>query len=269
MTVVFESLLKSVARAFYPDQCVLLIDVLIRDKYLRDDADMSTRLKLPLKELRRHLQHLMQEQLVRKERVDDLEEGGSRATEFFYIDYYHALQVITYRLHLLKKGLESREKAARGTGAYECPNHARGLCEGRYTSLEAQSCYDDDLGTFVCAACRAENMQSLTPMPKESYALVPVDDRGEEAKALRDIDRVKVQLGASTDASGEVLRRGVHELLQQVNLSTSALSSNLRGGSRARGRLRRSRRSATLGRGRTPTNEPTPTKPGAAPTCCT
>ena len=145
MTVIFESLLKSVARAFYPDPCVLLVDVLLRDKYLRDDADMESRLKVPLKELRKALQHLVQEQIVKKERVDDLEEGGSRATEFFYIDYYHVLQVITYRLHLLRKGLSDREKAARGTGVYECPNYKRGRCEGRYTNLEAQSCYDDEV----------------------------------------------------------------------------------------------------------------------------
>ena len=48
--------------------------------------------------------------------------------------------------------------------------------------MEAQSCFDDDLQSFVCAACLVENEDSLEPAPKESYALEPVDDKGEEVR---------------------------------------------------------------------------------------
>ena len=54
-TVYAEALIAAVARAFYEDEAVCLIDVLIRDKFLRDD-DMSPRLSLPAKQLRRTLQ---------------------------------------------------------------------------------------------------------------------------------------------------------------------------------------------------------------------
>ena len=59
---------------------------LIRYKFLRDD-DMMNRLSLPAKQLRRTLQFLQEEHLVKFELVDDLQVGGSQATKFWYIDY--------------------------------------------------------------------------------------------------------------------------------------------------------------------------------------
>lgn len=79
-TIHAESLLSTIARAFYPDECVMLIDVLLRDKYLRDD-DMAPRLSLPAKQLRRTLQFLEEEMLVKHELVDDLVMGGSQNTK--------------------------------------------------------------------------------------------------------------------------------------------------------------------------------------------
>ena len=73
------------ARAFYDDDVVCLIDVLLRERYLRDD-DMHVRLSLPAKQLRRTLQFLEEEQLVKHELVDDLAMGGSQNTKFWYIE---------------------------------------------------------------------------------------------------------------------------------------------------------------------------------------
>ena len=79
-TIHAEALISTVARAFYSDDCVMLIDVLLRDKYLRDD-DMAPRLSLPAKQLRRTLQFLEEEMLVKHELVDDLAMGGSQNTK--------------------------------------------------------------------------------------------------------------------------------------------------------------------------------------------
>lgn len=58
----------------------MLVDVLLRDKFLRDD-DMAPRLSLPAKQLRRTLQFLEEEQIVKHELVDDLVMGGSQNTK--------------------------------------------------------------------------------------------------------------------------------------------------------------------------------------------
>ena len=56
-TVYAEALIANIGRAFYEDAAICLIDVLIRDKFLRDD-DMGSRLFLPPKQIRRTLQFL-------------------------------------------------------------------------------------------------------------------------------------------------------------------------------------------------------------------
>ena len=61
-----EALISTIARAYYDDDVVCLIDVLIRDKYLRDD-DMGVRLGLAAKQLRRTLQYMEEEKLVKYE----------------------------------------------------------------------------------------------------------------------------------------------------------------------------------------------------------
>ena len=86
LTVYAEALISTTARAFYDDDVVALIDVLISDKFLRDD-DMAPRLKLPARQLRRTLQFLEEQLLVKHELVDDLPSGGSQNTKFWYIDY--------------------------------------------------------------------------------------------------------------------------------------------------------------------------------------
>ena len=48
----------------------------------------------------------------------------------------------------------------------------------------------------------------MEPAPKESYALEPVDDRGEEAKAKSDIERVKEQLGREEGKGGIEVKEG-------------------------------------------------------------
>lgn len=123
LTVYAEALIATVARAFYEDDAVCLIDVLIRDKFLRDD-DMAPRLKFPAKRLRAILQFLQEEHLVKSEDVDDLAQGGSQGTKFWYIDYNHAVHTIRLRLHLLRKELEEAELSARSNSFYLCPGES-------------------------------------------------------------------------------------------------------------------------------------------------
>ena len=213
-----ESLLKSVSRAFFPDSSVSLLDVLIRDKYLRDDEDMEARLKLPAKEIRQTVTFLRQQSLVYEESVDDLETGGSRQTSFYYIDYYRAVQVISLRIHLLFRQIQDRESQARGSGNYQCPNYAKGQCNGVYSLLQAQNCVDFNTKMFLCAHCQHLNSTSLSPADPKTYELVPIDDKEELQRAMRDMAKVREQLGeAKFPGTDKLMRPGVMELLQRVS----------------------------------------------------
>ena len=228
-TVHAEALIQTVARAFYDDDAVCLIDVLIRDKYLRDD-DMAPRLSLPNKKIRSTLQFLQEEHLVKFELVDDLRSGGSQATKFWYIDIHHAVNVIRYRIYLLKKGLDDAELRARSNSMYVCPGYPTKVCNGRYTETEAQQYVNPNTGHFYCRECYTNHRNNPEPPPESTYTLQLVDNAKDLKRAEENIRRVRVQLSAKMIGNSQ-LRAGIYDLLQKVRSKGGSnpqpLSSNL------------------------------------------
>ena len=234
-TVHAEALIQTVARAFYDDDAVCLIDVLIRDKFLRDD-DMAPRLSLPNKKIRSTLQFLQEEHLVKFELVDDLRSGGSQATKFWYIDIHHAVNVIRYRIYLLKKRLDEAELRARSNSMYICPGYPTKVCNGRYTETEAQQYVNPETGHFYCRECYRNHMNNPEPPPESSYILQLVDNAKDLKQAEENIRRVRVQLSAKMIGNFQ-LRAGIYDLLQNVRggknvgvgggIKPQVLSSNL------------------------------------------
>lgn len=226
-TVYAEALISTVARAFYDDTCIALIDVLIRDKFLRDDQDMGMRLSLPPKQLRKTLQFLQDEHLVKAEAVNDLAEGGSQATRFFYIDYNHAVKSIRLRIFLLRKKLEDAEKRARHSSVYICPGYKTKTCNGRYTETEAQQVVDPETGLFLCQECMNAHVANPDPPPKETYTLQLVDNTKSLKEAIDNIRRVDVQFKSKT-VGNQQMRQGIYDLIQKIKAKGSVpLVSNL------------------------------------------
>ena len=218
LTVFAEGLISTVARAFYEDEVVCLIDVLIRDKFLRDD-DMAPRLQLPVKKLRATLQFLQSEHIVKEENVDDLHEGGSQATKFFYIDYCTAVHSIRLRLHLLRQKLEKAELQARSSSFYLCPGYKDQRCNGRYTEEEAQRVLDYESGLFLCQECARNYENDPNAPPKSSYTLQLVDNEKDLKLAMDNLRRLNVQLSAKTIGNHQ-LRPGIYDWLQKVRGGT-------------------------------------------------
>lgn len=214
LTVYAEALIATVARAFYDDEAVCIIDVLIRDKFLRDD-DMAPRLQLPAKRLRATLQFLTEEHLVRSETVDDLAQGGSQATKFYYLDYNRSVHSIRLRLHLLRKKLEHAELRARSSSFYLCPGYKLKRCNGRYTEEEAQQVLDTNTGLFLCQECARNYQNDPNGLPVENYTLQLVDNTKELKEAMDNLRRVNVQLSSKFIGSHQ-LRTGIYDLLQKV-----------------------------------------------------
>ena len=64
-----EALVAAVARAFYPDDVAIVLDALIRDRYVRED-EMGRRLRMSARQARKLLQLLEGERLVDFEVLD-------------------------------------------------------------------------------------------------------------------------------------------------------------------------------------------------------
>lgn len=225
LTVYAEALIATVARAFYDDEAVILIDVLIRDKFLRDD-DMAPRLSLPAKKLRATLQFLSEENLVSSETVDDLAQGGSQATKFYYLDYNRAVHSIRLRVHLLRRQLEQAELRARSSSFYLCPGYSKKRCNGRYTEEEAQQVVDMNTGLFLCRECSRAYANDPNKPSIETYTLQLVDNTTELKKAMDNLRRVNVQL-SSKYIGNDQLRVGIFDLLQKVRQKGKTVTSNL------------------------------------------
>lgn len=242
LTVYAEALIATTARAFYDDDVVCLIDILLRDKFLRDD-DMAPRLHLPARQLRRTLQFLEEQLLVKHELVDDLSSGGSQNTKFWYIDYNMAVHVIRLRIHLLQTKLQSSELRARSSSLYLCPGYKHQRCNGKYTETDAQRMVDPNSGRFLCRECVRAYTNHPNAPPVEEYTLQLVDNQVELKSAMDNLRRVNVQFsskmesiaggGGSGDGSNQQqqrpLRQGIFELLQKVRPIRGAepITSNL------------------------------------------
>ncbi|GMH76867.1 hypothetical protein TL16_g07221 [Triparma laevis f. inornata] len=230
-----EELIKAVTRAFYSDNDVFLIDVLIRDKFLRDDTDMETRLKIDSKILRKRLNFLIEERLVSKEKVDDLTDGGSASTTFYYIDYYLVVQIISWRLHLMRTAIEKEnEDDKKSASSLVCPN-----CEGSFQPIDYANWMDLELGAIVCGDCKYENENVVEAIPKTEYVLEQAEqDGGTGGKAKSELDRLKRQTSKRCFPGGGkvIMRSGIMELLQRVRSSKIPLSSNRPSDNHARGR---------------------------------
>ncbi len=226
LTVYAEALISTVARAFYDDEAVCLIDVLIRDKFLRDD-DMAPRLSLPARKLRATLQFLQEEHLVKFETVDDLTQGGSQATKFWYIDYNHAVHTIRLRLHLLRRQLEQAEMRSRSSSFYLCPGYKDKRCNGRYTEEEAQQIVNRETGLFLCQECFLKYEADPNAPSKETYSLRLVDNTKDLRLAMDNMRRLTVQLSGKM-IGNQQLRAGIYDLLQKVRgKGKSPITSNL------------------------------------------
>jgi transcription initiation factor IIE alpha subunit len=214
LTVYAESLISAVARAFYDDECIVLIDILISQKYLRDD-DMAQRLNLPPKKLRSTIQFLQEEHLVRVEEVDDLAQGGSQTTKFYYLDYNRAVHSIRLRLYMLRKQLETAELRARSNSYYLCPGYKDRRCNGRYTEEEAQQRVDVRTGLFICQECSTAYENDPNPPAIETYTLRLIDNTKDLRIAMDNLRRLSVQLSAKF-VGNQQIRPGIYDLLQKV-----------------------------------------------------
>lgn len=214
LTIYAEGLISAVARAFYDDDCVVVVDVLISHKYLRDD-DMAQRLSLPAKKLRATLQFLQEEHLVRTEDVDDLAQGGSQATKFFYLDYNRAVHSIRLRLFLLRRKLEHAEMRARSNSFYLCPGYKDRRCNGRYTEEEAQQVLDTVRGLFLCQECSNNYENDPNPPSIATYTLRLIDNTKDLRLAIDNLRRMSVQLSAKF-IGNQQMRPGIYDLLQKV-----------------------------------------------------
>lgn len=159
-----ETLVKTVARAFYDDTAVLILDTLLREKFVPDD-EIRLRLKLPRNEkdeIGKTLTQLEKEMLIKFESVT-IEERG-RAKKCYYIDYQTFFSVVRYRMHLMVAILKERKKETKTN--YQCPT-----CHATFNELDVERYRAKDM-YFVCRSCCPDDFRDIDSEPAFRFDVI-------------------------------------------------------------------------------------------------
>lgn len=184
--ILVERLVASVARAFYTDSYVVVLDTVLREKFIRFE-ELGPRLKVSPKDLRAILNQLEDEMMIHVENMI-MEDGGT--ARCYYIDYQLFVHVVRFRLHLMTAGIKSVEKSELSDVFFECPT-----CKQRYSALEAQHQLAVDFKFICTSCCPFENFRAAVSQP--SFRLVEVDNRYKLSDVQVLAKRMEEQLSAS------------------------------------------------------------------------
>ncbi|KAI9853017.1 MAG: hypothetical protein M1838_002796 [Thelocarpon superellum] len=142
-----NTLIRSVARAFYETKHVLVVDALMVHSALRDD-DLAHLLGMQTKELRKLCAKLEEHRLLAVHNRQEAREGTQRpiTKTYYYVDYRQTLDAIKYRMYRVGKEVEGMIKPTEEKKDYFCPR-----CKAQWTALEVL----DNIGPegFLCHRC--------------------------------------------------------------------------------------------------------------------
>lgn len=150
-------LIKTVARAFYDTDHIVVIDALITHSAL-SSPDIAVAMHLGSSNSNRIVQKLVgklrEGGLVSIFTRQELREGANRpvAKEYYYIDYRRAIDSIKFRVHTVHEKIKA---AASSTGQEEKKEYICPTCKSEYTSIDVLDSMDPaGRGTgFLCKRC--------------------------------------------------------------------------------------------------------------------
>lgn len=159
MAELAHSLLRTVARAFYTTDHILVIDALI-NHYALQDSDLAQVLGMSAntKALRKLCGRLKEDGLLsvqaRAERRTDgsagFVAGKERVThrDWYYLNFHKAIDSIKYRMYKLNKHIEGQGIPTAEKKDYLCPQ-----CKSQYTVMEVMNNIDYATGSYLCHRC--------------------------------------------------------------------------------------------------------------------
>jgi len=185
MVSIGEDLLRIFVRAFYPPESVVVIEGLIRMKYIKDD-ELAQYLHLQTKQVRKELEILRRDYVVKcdtkSEQKTTPSHAGDRQTVYqvhsWYIDYQHVVDVITFRYIRLKNELKSIIDRQGENTEYICEN-----CNRIFSQLDVLPYTNIERGVFYCDNCSATLIEKNSN-DQESVAKIKFQDLNNQFERL-------------------------------------------------------------------------------------
>lgn len=162
-----KQLARLVVRGFYTIEDALIVDMLVRNPCLKED-DIAELLKFEKKMLRARLTMLKNDKFMQARlKMETGPDGKAHKVNYYYINYKTFVNVIKYKLDLMRKRLETEERDATSRASFKCTN-----CSKAFTDLEVDQLFDFNSGEFSCLFCGSAVVEDLSAMPKTDSRLV-------------------------------------------------------------------------------------------------
>lgn len=169
-----------VGRCFYTEEFIVIIDALTRQKNIVKDEDLAALLKLHQRHVRKILNELEKDKLVRKEDRKEQKEktypnerNSQVAHTYWYIDYKHFIDVVRYRIHRLHEEIQS-ERDMSASVDFKCD------CGKTYSMLEAAHLFNPSTSNLHCRCGRVLTQRTNSSQYQQENPLIemlkPISD---------------------------------------------------------------------------------------------
>ncbi|XP_059614778.1 general transcription factor IIE subunit 1 [Phlebotomus argentipes] len=185
-----KQLARLVVRGFYTIEDSLLVDMLVRNPCMKED-DLCELLKFERKQLRSRIAILKNDKFLQvRLKMETGPDGKAQKVNYYFINYKTFVNVVKYKLDLMRKRMETEERDATSRASFRCPN-----CNKTFTDLEADQLFDFHTGEFRCTFCGNAVEEDLSALPKKDSRLL-LAKFNEQLQPLydllRDVESIKL-----------------------------------------------------------------------------
>ncbi|KAF5287735.1 hypothetical protein FQA39_LY15755 [Lamprigera yunnana] len=162
-----KQLARLVVRGFYTIEDALIVDMLVRNPCMKED-DICELLKFDRKQLRARIATLRSDKYIQvRLRMETGMDGKAQKVNYYFINYKSFVNVVKYKLDLMRKRMETEERDATSRASFKCPG-----CFKTFTDLEADQLFDIATCEFRCTYCREVVEEDQSALPKKDSRLL-------------------------------------------------------------------------------------------------
>ncbi|XP_077297770.1 transcription factor IIEalpha [Arctopsyche grandis] len=185
-----KQLARLVVRGFYSIDDALIVDMLVRNPCMKED-DICELLKFERKMLRARIATLKNDKFIQvRLKMETGPDGKAQKVNYYFINYKTFVNVVKYKLDLMRKRMETEERDATSRASFKCLS-----CGKTFTDLEADQLFDFMSQEFHCTFCNqiVEEDQSALPKKDSRLLLAKFNEQLEPLYILlREVEGIKL-----------------------------------------------------------------------------
>ncbi|XP_017081318.1 general transcription factor IIE subunit 1 isoform X2 [Drosophila eugracilis] len=162
-----KQLARLVVRGFYSLEDALIIDMLVRNPCMKED-DIGELLRFEKKQLRARITTLRTDKFIQiRLKMETGPDGKAQKVNYYFINYKTFVNVVKYKLDLMRKRMETEERDATSRASFKCST-----CSKTFTDLEADQLFDMATLEFRCTFCGSSVEEDSAALPKKDSRLL-------------------------------------------------------------------------------------------------